>query len=246
MKLRGNVMTQEELDSLMAGDLELDSASLGKALEDEYVEEEQPTHSSSDNKMSVAEGVHYRVSADSAWPPPPPTDDHKVVNQLDDVTKDSEQKATEMFDKLESISSMLGDIESKIGEATSKIDEQKALMTKLSDSFPKIVAFKKGMEDLDEISEMFAGIGESAINAQDEVMMAMDMMQYQDIHRQKIERVINVMRALSKYMNSLFEGRIEDSKRVASATHIHGDVSTEEVVSEDDIEALIASLGKKV
>jgi len=243
MKLRGNVMTQEELDSLMAGDLELDSASLDKALEDEQAEEEDVQDSS---RAQTGESVHYRVSADSAWPPPPPTDDHKVVNQLDDVTKDSEQKATEMFDKLESISSMLGDMESKIGEVTSKIDEQKALMTRLSASFPKIAAFKKSMSDLDEISNMFAGVGESAINAQDEVMMAMDMMQYQDIHRQKIERVINVMRALSKYMNSLFEGRIEDSKRVASATHIHGDSSTEDVVSEDDIEALIATLGKKV
>lgn len=41
-------------------------------------------------------------------------------------------------------------------------------------------------------------------------MMAMDAMQYQDIHRQKIERVINVMRALSRYMSSLFEGKIDD------------------------------------
>lgn len=235
-------MTQEELDSLMAGDLELDSASLDESLEDKEVKEKGIQDSAS---AQMDESVHYRVTANNAWPPPPPTDDHKVVNQLDDVTRDSEQKATEMFDKLESISSMLSDIESKIEKATSKIDEQKALMTRLSDSFPRILAFKKSMGDLDEISEMFAGVSESAINAQNEVMMAMDMMQYQDIHRQKIERVINVMRALSKYMNSLFEGRIDDSKRVASATHIHGDTSTEDVVSEDEIEALIATLGKK-
>ena len=80
---------------------------------------------------------------------------------------------------------------------------------------------------------------------QDEIMMAMDMMQYQDIHRQKIERVINVMRALSKYMNTLFEGKIDDDKRVASAVHIAGDTTTENLVSNDDIEALIESLGKK-
>jgi len=232
-------MTQEELDSLMAGDLELEGG---------MSEEQEGESEGSQSSAKEDDGEHhpYRVSADSAWPPPPPTDDHKVVNQLDDVTKDSELKATEMFDKLESISSMLGDIESKVGTVSGKIVEQKELMTKLSSSFPKISSFKKALEDLNEISYMFEGISESAINAQDEVMMAMDMMQYQDIHRQKIERVINVMRALSRYMNSLFEGKIEDSKRVPSATYIHGDTSTEDVVSDDDIEALIATLGKKV
>jgi len=77
------------------------------------------------------------------------------------------------------------------------------------------------------------------------VMMAMDIMQYQDIHRQKIERVINVMRALSKYISLLFEGSIDDEKRVGSAVHIEGDTSTEDLVTTDDIEAIIESLGKK-
>jgi len=52
------------------------------------------------------------------------------------------------------------------------------------------------------------------------------------------------MRALSRYMTSLFEGKIEDDKRVGSAVHIDGDDSTADVVSNDDIEALIANLGK--
>jgi chemotaxis regulatin CheY-phosphate phosphatase CheZ len=76
-------------------------------------------------------------------------------------------------------------------------------------------------------------------------MNIMDIMQYQDIHRQKIERVINVMRALSTYMNHLFSGKIDDAKRVSSAVHIHGDTSTEDIVSSDDIEALLASFGQK-
>jgi len=67
-------------------------------------------------------------------------------------------------------------------------------------------------------------------------------MQYQDIHRQKIERVINVMRQLSIYMNHLFSSSIDDSKRVASAKHIEGD-KRDDLVKEDDIEALIASFG---
>ena len=74
-------------------------------------------------------------------------------------------------------------------------------------------------------------------------MSVMDIMQYQDIHRQKIERVINVMRALAKYMNTLFEGKIDDDKRVSSATHIAGDTHNE-LASTDDIEALLDQFSK--
>lgn len=240
-------MTQEELDSLMSGDLDLDDASLtgedSEKAESETQESEKSKSSDEDFETSE-EG--YRVSADRFWPPPPPTDDHKVVNQLDDVTKDSELKATEMFDKLENISAIVGDVEGAVTTISQKIDAQKALMDKLSVSFPKIATFKESIEELNSITGDLTGITDNAISVQDEIMMIMDMMQYQDIHRQKIERVINVMRALSKYMNSLFEAKTEDSKRVSSATHIHGDSSTEDVVTDEDIEALIATLGKKV
>jgi chemotaxis regulatin CheY-phosphate phosphatase CheZ len=71
-------------------------------------------------------------------------------------------------------------------------------------------------------------------------MMAMDIMQFQDIHRQKIERVINIMRELLKYMNRIFEGKIDDAKRVSSARHLHGDNTKDLVEGEDDLDALIA------
>jgi len=70
---------------------------------------------------------------------------------------------------------------------------------------------------------------------------ALEIMQYQDIHRQKIERVINIMRALIKYMNKLFEGKVSDEERVKSATYIPGD--NKEVVSDEDIEELLKQFG---
>ena len=91
---------------------------------------------------------------------------------------------------------------------------------------------------------MLDRIIETTQNDNDQTMVAMDVLQYQDIHRQKIERVINVMRALARYMNSLFEGQISDEKRVSSAVHIQGD-ATSDVVDEEDIEALIAAFGQK-
>ncbi len=230
-------MTQEELDALMAGDIddvELEESPKEEAKEEEPKKEEQEEVISTDN---------YRADSKTSWPPPPPTDDHKMVHQLDDVTRDSEIKANEVFDKLETINNLLMDMEEVINSANEIMDKQSSLLKTLQENFPNVKRFTEAIEDMKELkAKSEEVIGQSQM-AQDEIMMTMDIMQYQDIHRQKIERVINVMRALSKYMNSLFEGKIDDEKRVSSAVHIEGD-ETEDVVSNEDIEALIASLGK--
>jgi len=168
-----------------------------------------------------------------------------MVHQLDDVTRDSEEKATQMFDKLETINNFFMDAESDSNSLKDAINSNIELFTTLSQKFPNIAAFSEALEKNNALLGTIDNIIGNLQMGQDEIMMAMDMMQYQDIHRQKIERVINVMRALSKYMNTLFEGKIDDDKRVGSAVHIAGDTTTENLVSNDDIEALIESLGKK-
>jgi len=227
-------MTQEELDAMMEGDLE--EADSGLEQEEEQQENiEEVQLDSSD----------YRVSATSQWPPPPPTEDHKVVHQLDEVTADSEEKAGEVFDVLEQISAASEEIETSGNSVKNEIAATKEVFEKLSSKFPHIDTFKTELERCEKIFEHLNNVEEKAQGVNDQTMMAMDIMQYQDIHRQKIERVINVMRALSRYMNQLFEGKLVDEKRVGSAVHLHGDDTTEDVVDEDDIEALIASFGKK-
>lgn len=249
-------MTQEELDALMAGGLEDDLGDTKDASQevadvkediDEVAEVAEAMSAKADEPQanSSKHGENYRVSADGVWPPPPPTEDHKMVHQLDDVTRDSEEKATQMFDKLETINNFFMDAESDSNSLKDVINSNVELFTTLSEKFPNIAAFSEALEKNNSLLGTIDNIIGNLQMGQDEIMMAMDMMQYQDIHRQKIERVINVMRALSKYMNTLFEGRIDDDKRVGSAVHIAGDTTTENLVSNDDIEALIESLGKK-
>ena len=249
-------MTQEELDALMAGGLEDDLGDTKEASQevadvkeetDEVAEVAEAMSAKADEPQanSSKHGENYRVSADGVWPPPPPTEDHKMVHQLDDVTRDSEEKATQMFDKLEMINNFFMDAESDSNSLKDAINSNVELFTTLSEKFPNIAAFSEALEKNNALLGTIDNIISNLQMGQDEIMMAMDMMQYQDIHRQKIERVINVMRALSKYMNTLFEGRIDDDKRVGSAVHIAGDTTTENLVSNDDIEALIESLGKK-
>ncbi|EHU0069849.1 chemotaxis protein [Campylobacter jejuni] len=231
-------MTQEELDALMNGDVDLDSETEAEVKTEESNTEEDAL------MLEDVKIADYKPNPSVVWPPPPPNQEYKVVHQLDDVTKDSELKATEMMDKLESINNFFADSESLLKEINKAIEKNIDIFSKLSEKFPNVESFSEALELNNQAKKSSKEIVGNLQSGQDEVMMAMDAMQYQDIHRQKIERVINVMRALSRYMSSLFEGKIDDKKRVSSAVHIEGD-GTADVVSNDDIEALIASLGQK-
>jgi chemotaxis regulatin CheY-phosphate phosphatase CheZ len=235
-------MTQEELDALMNGDIDLEEES-----EEESTESASDDVSLDDEVADVEEGGEkeevYRAHAAGHYPPPA-NDDHKVVHQLDDVTKESEEKATEIFDIIENISNELMDEEGHSQLCIETFEENIKVFTALHEKFPDIETFKVQIQKNEAALACANHAVEVLQGSGDGIMEVMDIMQYQDIHRQKIERVINIMRALSNYMNKLFEGKIDDEGRVSSATHLPGDTTTDDVVSTDDIEALIASLGK--
>lgn len=222
-------MTQEELNALLNSDVS------------ELSDEEELQEEKEEAKEELSSD--FRIDQEVNWPPPPPTNEHKVVHQLDDVTRDSEVKATETFDKLEAINNAGMDIEDSVKVISGFFKSQKELLEKLHAQFPDFHTFGDKLEELKKAQSALDTIMDSSDIISNSSLEAMDIMQYQDIHRQKIERVINVMRALSRYMSSLFEGRIDDSKRVSSAVHIQGD-KTENVVNDDDIEALIANFSK--
>jgi len=241
-------MTQEELDALMSGDLEdMDE------LEEESSEVLDVTHENSEVDTSENISLEESVTEDSIpegyaedtahhWPLPA-TDENKMVHQLDDVTKESEEKASEIFDIIEGISNDLMEKEDNVQKSIDTFNANIDLFTTLSTKFPDVEAFKTSLEQ-NELALQSANLTLKSLQTSgDSIMSVMDIMQYQDIHRQKIERVINVMRALSKYMNTLFEGKVDDDKRVSSAKHIVGDDSND-IASTDDIEALLAKFGQ--
>ncbi len=237
-------MTQEELDALMnGGDLENLEALEAK---EETKEKEEVKEESSSQKMTVKkeDAEKYGKISPNEWPPPPPTEEHKVVHQLDDVTRDSEVKATQIFDQLDLIGASAEKIAKMVKKIQEPLQKHQEIFDNLHGHFPNVESFKTALNEQQEILNALKSIAEEAANCSDSSMQAMDIMQFQDIHRQKIERVVNVMRALSQYMNSLFEGKIDDSKRVSSATYITGD-DDKDLASADDIEALIASFGAK-
>jgi hypothetical protein len=228
-------MTQEELDALMGGDMD----DIGDVAE-ETTEEVSADKTDSDKVANAPEG--YNEETSHQWPLPA-TDENKMVHQLDDVTKESEEKASEIFDIIEVISNELMEKEENLQKIVDTLNANIKLFTTLTAKFPEVEAFKTSLTKNEEALNEANETTEVLQNSGDSIMSVMDIMQYQDIHRQKIERVINVMRALSKYMNTLFEGKVDDDKRVASATHIAGDTHND-VASTDDIEALLAQFGQ--
>ena len=219
-------MGEEELAVLMSGDVDLDA-----------IEVEESSKKEEKQKTDNDDGVPDFLA-------PEASEDNRMVAQLDDVTRDSEEKANEMFDSLDIINEYLGGVEEALnGNVKDIIGSNIEIFTNLSKQFPKVKTFQTSLDNNKILKEMSEKMLDDIYNNQDEIMMIMDKMQYQDIHRQKIERVINVMRSLSTYMNHLFSSSVDDSTRVSSAKHIPGD-ENHDTVEEDDIEALIASLGK--
>ncbi len=133
-------MTQEELDALMNGDIDLEEES-----EEESTESASDDVSLDDEVADVEEGGEkeevYRAHAAGHYPPPA-NDDHKVVHQLDDVTKESEEKATEIFDIIENISNELMDEEGHSQLCIETFEENIKVFTALHEKFPDIETFK--------------------------------------------------------------------------------------------------------
>jgi len=219
-------MTQEELDALMNGDID-------------DIDEETPEDNSVEESNENENEKLDPANSDGVYPPPA-TEDHQVVSQLDEVTKDSEEKASEILDIMDEISNAMMENEEHSNTILEILTEQKELFENLSNKFPHIKKFQEEIENTKKAIELLNKNLENAQNAGDNIMMAMDIMQFQDIHRQKIERVINIMRELLRYMNRIFEGKIDDSKRVSSAKHLHGDKTEDLVEDGDDLDALIA------
>ena len=234
-------MGQEEIDSLLDEVEIIEDSENSEDLDGKSEEIDEDILEGFGDVLEEAEESEEDEDDDDEVYPPPADDKHKVVAQLDEVTKESEEKASQILDIMDKIYENVSNNLDSLKEIEEFISHHKSLCEKLHTKFPHIKTFEKELNNINEVIEKIKKMIEVNEATQDDIYMAMDIMQYQDIHRQKIERVINIMRALIRYMNKLFEGSIEDEKRVKSAKHIHGDEN--ETLSDDEIEALLEQFG---
>ena len=211
---------------------------------------------SSEQMEEVAQDVAQETSSDSSDDtykadldskieqgiyPMPVEREHKVVNQLSQVAEDSEAKASQIFDVLSFILDENDVIGRNLSSSSEFITSQVVLLERLAQKFPNIEIFEEQLLKAQDAKSAIEGV-ESIINDENgKLFEAMELMQFHDINRQKIERVMSVIRKLSNYLNGLFE---DDGKpEVQIAKHISGDGN--ETVTADDLDSLIAEYSKE-
>ncbi|MDX4059618.1 hypothetical protein Q6A89_03725 [Aliarcobacter skirrowii] len=173
--------------------------------------------------------------------PFPAENDTKVVSQLSQVANDSEEKVSQIFDVLSLALDNNNDIRKKIKDFEEIAVSQMAFLNLLCDKFPNVSQFNEQLEKINQLQLDLKDLKTLLDNEDVHIFQGMELMQFNDINRQKIERVMSVIRKLSLYLNNLFE---EDaSKDIPMAKHIHGDTGTEDLVG-DDLDKLIAEFNK--
>ena len=226
---------------------EIESVSSNKIVDEEPIldsvqfEDEKEDKSLSEKKFDRSEDEIVKDWTSSKINegvfPLPAEKDTKVVNQLSQVANDSEEKVSQIFDVLSLTLDNNNELRSSLKDIESFISAQSSLLISLNNKFPNIKIFDEHLLNANKISNVLKNSKE-LINSEDsQIFQAMELMQFNDINRQKIERVMSVIRKLSLYLNNLFEDD-GTSKDVAVAKHIHGD-ETNDLIG-DDLDKLIA------
>jgi len=198
------------------------------------------TESTHADKKNDPDDLEAKIN--SSQYPMPVNDENKVVNQLNEVADDSEEKASQIFDVLSFILDENSEIATYNKQMAEFIEKQKELLESLSVKFPNVNVFQENLDEAKNLMEVSQSLSSKVDAENNKVFEAMELMQYHDINRQKIERVMAVIKKLSSYLNGLFE---DDSGKaeVQIAKHISGD--SNEVVDSDDIDALISEFSNE-
>ena len=173
--------------------------------------------------------------------PFPAENDTKVVSQLSQVANDSEEKVSQIFDVLSLTLDNNSDMRKRVKEYEEFVLSQNKLLSSLSNKFPKIELFKQQLEKVKSFESSLKDLKTSIDEEDMHIFQGMELMQFNDINRQKIERVMSVIRKLSIYLNNLFED--DNPRELPMAKHIHGDKDTQDLVG-DDLDKLIAEFNK--
>lgn len=238
-----------EEDTASVGQDDIDALLNGIDVSAEDVVEPTPVQEETSSKNSV----HHEIDAEAIardWTDkriqegvfPMPVEKHtKVVEQLSQVASDSEEKATRIFDVLSYIMDENLVVQKNSKDLEEFVTSQINLLNTLSQKFPNIDVFKVQLEKAQAMQGKGSEIAAKVDSENMQLFEAMELMQFHDINRQKIERVMSVIRKLNDYLNGIFEDD-NSYKDVAVAKHIHGD-SNSELVGDDDLDALIAEFG---
>ena len=229
----GELLNDIEDDALTADNILENQSSL------ETKEEKVVEKSSKSDDDIVKEWSSSKISEGVF--PFPAENDTKVVSQLSQVANDSEEKVSQIFDVLSLTLDNNSEIRKSIKSYEEFILSQNKLLNSLSNKFPKIGVFQEQLEKVKNFESSIKSLKTLLDDEDMHIFQGMELMQFNDINRQKIERVMSVIRKLSIYLNNLFED--DNPRDIPMAKHIHGDKDTQDLVG-DDLDKLIAEFNK--
>jgi chemotaxis regulatin CheY-phosphate phosphatase CheZ len=114
-------------------------------------------------------------------PQPAPKQEGQVITEIDAVTAVTERETNKVMDQLDVISQLVG--------------RQQDLITTLMT--------QQAEGGSGQVQEALRQIAQSGKEIQDKVFEAMDLMQFQDITRQKLERIVYHLRQIHDYIVDL-------------------------------------------
>ncbi|MFC1855796.1 hypothetical protein ACFL2A_04580 [Thermodesulfobacteriota bacterium] len=148
---------------------------------------------------------------------------NKIIDRLDDVTIKSEEEATKIVESIDEIVTLLGGI----------------------DKFTKEI---KGLLDGDKLGKEEIGMLVDKINstnndAQDKLFNAMNLLQYQDVLRQKIEKIAASLSVFYEYLGEFLGRGTKTIDQRATGKHVE-DSTLNRDQKLDEIDDIIRNVNK--
>jgi phosphoribosyl-ATP pyrophosphohydrolase len=124
-----------------------------------------------------------------------------IIDRLDDVTLQSETEASKVVDLIDQIMSMLSDIDSLLNKLTGSLKRKNTSEKSISRKMDKIASVSKEVQDM--------------------LFNAMNLLQYQDILRQKVEKIAASLCVFYDYLGAfLGKGKKEKKKKASKVARV--------------------------
>ncbi len=125
---------------------------------------------------------------------------NKIIDHLDDVTLQSEVEVSKIIDIIVDTTECLDNLKATVKELTELSASSNMGSTKAK--------------------ELLAKINTSATDAQDKVFDAMNLLQYQDVLRQKIEKIASALTGFYDYLGDFLGRGKRNASQRATGKHI--------------------------
>jgi hypothetical protein len=213
-------MSEEEIERMING------------IDDIFVEELDIEKIIDENKVVDEKIEKWQENRNNFVVPNPNDEKSFVMHQLQEITVDIEAKGEQVVKAIDITICNLETLPTLLRDNIRYLEEYRNLLMRLNHN-EKVLDYVNNLKNISQKNaEMVSVIGDN----ENILFSAIELMQFNDLNRQKIQRVISTLLQIQEYINKLFQYNQKDTLVVAK--HIHGDDDSDSL-SGDDLEELI-------